>query len=166
MKTINKLIMILPILTCVTVSMAKPHLAGNQPATGIEKKSAPKSDSAQLSALNAQFIKNFLNQDVAAHNKIIHKDFVCIEGNGHVVQRDEYMKAWATDYSTSGYTSFSYQDEFIRIFGNMALIRAKTVYTRNIDGKKVEGYTIYTDTYIKENGKWQCIQAQITPYKK
>lgn len=22
--------------------------------------------------------------------------------------------------------------------------------------------TIYTDTYIKENGEWKCIQAQIT----
>jgi hypothetical protein len=24
------------------------------------------------------------------------------------------------------------------------------------------GMTLYTDTYVKENGTWKCIQAQIT----
>ena len=122
-------------------------------------------DTAQLSALNAQFIKNFLTQDVKAHSEIIHKDFVCIESNGAIVSREVYLKNWATDHDNSGYTSFTYTDELIRIFGNMALVRAKTVYTTNVEGKKVEGYTIYTDTYIKENGKWQCVQVQITPIK-
>ena len=122
-------------------------------------------DASRLSALNAQFIKNFLTQDVKAHSGIIHKDFVCIESNGAIVSREVYLKNWATDHDNSGYTSFTYTDEKIRIFGNMALVRAKTVYTMNVDGKKVEGYTIYTDTYIKENGKWQCVQVQITPVK-
>lgn len=131
----------------------------------MEKELLEKLDSTQLSILNAQFIKNFLNQDVTAHNEIIHKDFVCIESNGCIVQRDVYMKNWATDFDNSGYTSFTYKDEFIRIFGNVALVRAKTIYTKLVDGKAKEGYTIYTDTYIKENGKWQCVQVQITPVK-
>ena len=122
-------------------------------------------DSARLRALNAQFIKNFLNQDVAAHSEIIHKDFVCIESNGSIINRDEYLKNWATDFDNSGYTSFTYKDELIRVFGNMAFVRAKTVCTKNVNGQNKEGYTIYTDTYLKENGKWQCIQVQITPVK-
>jgi hypothetical protein len=46
----------------------------------------------QLSQLNALFIKNFLKQDVNAHNEIIHKNFVCIESNGSIVGREEYLK--------------------------------------------------------------------------
>lgn len=71
-------------------------------------------DSAILSAINKKFIDNFLKQDVQSHNKIIHKDFVCIESNGNIVPRDLYLKNWATDFDNSGYTSFSYQDEVIR----------------------------------------------------
>jgi ketosteroid isomerase-like protein len=119
----------------------------------------------QLSQLNALFIKNFLKQDVNAHNEIIHKNFVCIESNGSIVGREEYLKNWATDFDNSGYTSFAYKDEYIRIFGTMSLVRAKTIYTKQVDGKVKEGYTIYTDTYIKENGKWQCVHVQITPVK-
>jgi hypothetical protein len=124
-----------------------------------------KYDLQQLSELNAQFIKNFLNQDVAAHNEIIHKDFVCIESNGTIVGRDVYLKNWETDFDNSGYVSFDYKEETIRLFGNTALVRAKTIYTQMVKGKSKEGYTIYTDTYIKDNGKWQCVQVQITPVK-
>jgi hypothetical protein len=122
-------------------------------------------DREKLSKLNALFIKNFIAQDTIAHNEIIHKDFVCIEGSGKIVKRKEYMKAWTTDYQNGKFTAFSITDEDIRIFGNMALIRSKTVYTRLQSGKEVKGNSIYTDTYIKENDRWWCVQAQITPIK-
>jgi len=122
-------------------------------------------DRDKLSALNKQFIRNFLQQDVAAHDQLIHPHFVCIESDGKIVNREEYLKNWASDYDRSGYQSFDYTDEFIRIFHDMALVRAKTVYTKLVNGKLVKGYTVYTDTYVKENGQWKCVQAQITPVK-
>jgi hypothetical protein len=120
-------------------------------------------DTKTLSALNARFIKNFITQDTTAHNEIIHKDFVCINNNGSISPRNEYMNGWSNGYETSGYTSFSFTDELIRLFGNMALVRSRTVYTKLKDGKTIQGSSVYTDTYIKENGRWWCVQAQITP---
>ena len=131
----------------------------------MDKISAQTTDSIQLMALNAQFIKNFVTQDAVAHDKILHKNFVCIQGVGTIVFRDEYLKNWATGYSKGGFTSFSYTDESIRIFGNTALVRSRTVFTKIVDGKEVNGSSLYTDTYVKENGKWLCVQAQITPVK-
>ncbi|MEQ1585405.1 MAG: nuclear transport factor 2 family protein [Cyclobacteriaceae bacterium] len=122
-------------------------------------------DIKELSSLNAQFIKNFTTQDTMAHNQIIHRDFVCIESSGAIVDRDEYLREWAISYQTSGYTSFEYTDEFIRIFGNMALVRSRTAYTVLKEGVTIRGGSVYTDTYVKENGKWLCVQAQITGIK-
>jgi hypothetical protein len=122
-------------------------------------------DREKLSNLNALFIKNFITQDTITHNEIIHKDFVCIEGNGKIANRKEYMKAWATDYQNGKFTSFSIIDEHIRIFGNMALVRSKSVFKYLQNGKEVTGTSLYTDTYIKENNRWWCVQAQITPIK-
>ena len=120
-------------------------------------------DSAELSALNRQFIENFIKQDAVRHDAIIHKDFVCIQSDGSIVGREEYMKGWAAAYAHSGYTDFSYTDESIRIFGDIALVRSKTVYTKKLGDKVLKGNSIYTDTYVKENHHWKCIQAQITP---
>jgi ketosteroid isomerase-like protein len=122
-------------------------------------------DSLQLSTLNARFINNFVTQNVTAHSKLIHPDFVCIESNGHIIDRDTYLKNWATDFDNSGYTAFTHEDESIRIFGDIALVRSKTTYTKPVNGAVTKGHTIYTDTYKKENGEWRCIQVQITPVK-
>ena len=124
-----------------------------------------KDDHAQLSALNHQFIQNFLHSDTVEHNKIIYKDFLCILGNGLIINRNDYMKGWAHGYELSGYTSFTMQNEQIRIFGNTALVRAETPYTIVKDGKEISSTTIYTDTYIKLDGRWWCVQVQLTPKK-
>lgn len=123
-------------------------------------------DRAALSELNEQFIKNFIAHDTVAHNRIIHKDFIFIENNGAIASRKEYMKNWATDYPSGDFTSFNYEDEFIRFFGDVALVRSKTVYVRVKDGKTISGSSVYTDTYKKENGRCWCVQAQITPVSK
>ncbi len=133
-------------------------VSGQEKTTNNDKNE----DMAVLRALNAQFIRNYMNNDTASHNKIINKDFVCIEGTGRIVDRETYLNEWAHGYDSKVFISFTYQDELIRIFGNTALVRSKNVYSRKIDGKIINGSTIYTDTYVKENGIWTCVQAQIT----
>lgn len=125
-----------------------------------------KTEETLLTELNAQFIRNFIAQDAIAHSQILHKNFICIQSNGSIVGRDKYLKEWATGYKNSGYTSFTYTDELIRIFGIVALVRSKTVYTKIVNGVTVSGNSVYTDTYAKENGKWLCVQAQITSVSK
>ncbi len=119
----------------------------------------------KLSTLNAQFIKNFIANDVTHHNEIIHKDFIYISSSGKIVSRDEYMKAWAHGWDDKIDKTFEYNGEVIRIFGNTALVRSNTFFSRIEDGKTIHGKTVYTDTYIKENGRWWCVQAQITEVK-
>lgn len=116
-----------------------------------------------LSALNARFINNFLGQDAREHAKIIHPDFICIESNGQIVNRDVYLENWSTDFDNSGYIYFSYDKECIHIFGNIALVRSRTTYKKWVGGFQQTGYTIFTDTYLKEEGEWRCVQVQITP---
>src|SRR5579863_3021 len=133
------------------------HLDHLDPLTNLQP------DSHALSRLNHQFIENFIRQDTLNHTTIIDPDFVCIESDGTIIPRTVYMKDWSSAYAHSGYTSFSYTDESIRIFGSTALVRSKTVYTKSVNGTTTKGNSIYTDTYHKRDGKWYCIQAQITP---
>jgi ketosteroid isomerase-like protein len=120
-------------------------------------------DLEQLKALNKQFINNYRTSDTAAHSRLIHPDFVCIESSGRIIGRREYLATWGMGPE---YVAFDYEDEKIRIFGNMALVRSKNTYTIKTSDKTISGATIYTDTYIKEKGKWSCVQAQITGVRK
>jgi len=131
----------------------------------LENKFLENEDINQLSNLNAQFIKNFITNDAISHNEIIHRDFIYISSSGKIVNRSEYMDAWTHGWDDNIDKSFEYKDEVVRIFENMALVRSNTFFSRIENGEIVNGKTVYTDTYIKENGRWWCVQAQITEVK-
>jgi len=117
----------------------------------------------ELRALNARFIHNFVTNDVASHDAILHPDFINIWPTGQRWDRETYLKYWASAFDPAVIVYWDVRDELITVIGNVALVRATNKHTRRRDGKEITGMTTYTDTYLFENGAWKCIQAQITP---
>ncbi len=119
-------------------------------------------DLQDLRALNARFIQNFVSNDVPSHEAITHPRFVCIGSGGAREQRAAYLHDWATGFDPEVILYWDVRDESIALFGDVALVRSTNKYVRRIGGKEVTGMTTYTDTYLRENGRWLCIQAQLT----
>lgn len=120
-------------------------------------------DLVELKALNAHFIHNFITNDATSHDAIIHPRFVCIDTTGGRHDRVSYLRDWATDFDPEVILYWDTRDERIDQFGDLALVRATNKWVRRIDGQEITGMTTYTDTYIREDGRWLCIQAQLTP---
>lgn len=118
---------------------------------------------AELRALNARFIHNFITNDVPSHDAILHEGFICIAPTGARVSRADYLKAWATGYDPDRIPYFDYRDEKIDVFGDTALLRSTNKSIRMLDGVETTGMTMYTDIYVRQGGAWKCVQAQITP---
>jgi Domain of unknown function (DUF4440) len=116
-------------------------------------------DLAKLKAMNAKFIHNFVTNDTISHTKIIHDRFVCITDNGRTLSRKEYMNKWLHGFD--GFLYWDYRDEDIKIFGCMALVHSQNKFVVVREGKEISGMSMYTDTYVKENGEWKCVQAQL-----
>lgn len=117
---------------------------------------------AQLKALNARFIHNFVTNDVKSHDAIIHERFICMTPKGEREGRQKYLARWATGFDPEVIVHWDCRDEQISIFGAVAVVRATNKHTVRRDGKDTTGMTTYTDTYIHEGGRWLCIQAQLT----
>ena len=116
------------------------------------------SELAKLRELNARFIHNFVTNDTASHNRIIHPKFVCITSDGKYLNRVNYLNGWAHGFD--GFKYWDYRDENIELFDNVALVHSKNKYVVQRDGKEFTSMSMYTDVYIKENGEWKCIQAR------
>ena len=116
----------------------------------------------ELRALNARFIHNFVTNDVPSHDAILHPGFINIWPSGQRWDRATYLKYWATAFDPQVIVYWDVRDELITIIGNVALVRATNKHTRRRDGNEVTGMTMYTDTYLFEDGAWKCIQAQLT----
>jgi ketosteroid isomerase-like protein len=116
-----------------------------------------------LRALNARFIENFVTCDVASHDAILHPRFINIWATGQRWDRATYLKYWATAFDPKIIVYWDVRDELITVIGDVALVRSTNKHTRRRDGNEVTAMTMYTDTYLFEDGAWKCIQAQITP---
>jgi hypothetical protein len=116
----------------------------------------------ELRALNARFIHNFITNDVAGHDAILHKGFICIDPDGRRVGREEYLKRWANQFDAERIPYYDYRDEKIDVFGDTALLRSTNKSVRMVDGAEIVRMTMYTDIYVKDGGAWKCVQAQLT----
>jgi len=120
-------------------------------------------DVADLTRINEQFIRNYLNNDTVAHNKIIHPDkFLIVKSDGSLMNRRDYMLEWSKGYNKETIPEFQMLEPIVRVFGDMAVITAKTRFKYQKDGKWTIGESRYSDTYIRENGKWRCVHVQLT----
>src|SRR5215218_9735666 len=116
----------------------------------------------ELRALNARFIHNFVTNDVASHDAILHPAFISIWPTGQRWDRASYLKYWATAFDPKLIPYWDVRDELITVIGDVALVRSTNKAIRRRDGTEVTGMTTYTDTYLFAHGAWKCIQAQLT----
>jgi Domain of unknown function (DUF4440) len=116
-----------------------------------------------LSTLNARFIHNYVTNDVASHDAILHPKFIYISGSGVRVAREPYLKRWANWFDPEETIYWDVRDELITVIGNVALVRSTNKYIERHGETETTGMATYTDAYLCENGAWKCIQAQITP---
>lgn len=116
-----------------------------------------------LKALNALFIENFVRNDVASHDAILHPRFLYINGSGARVDRATYLRNWATGFDPQAIPYWDVRDELITVIGDVALVRATNRMVLVEQGRETTMMAAYTDVYLHENGRWLCIQAQITP---
>ncbi len=116
-----------------------------------------------LRAINAQFIDNFVTNDVAAHDALLHPSFLYVRSDGARVDRATYLEGWATGFDPDVIVYWDVRDELITVVGNVALVRSTNKETVRQGGEEVTSMSTYTDTYVFEDGRWLCVQAQITP---
>ena len=122
-----------------------------------------KRDLEALRALNKRFIHNFVTNDVAAHDAILHPSFYSITPTGRRLDRETYLKHWATGFDPEVIVYWDMRDERITVVDDVALVTATNRWVRAREGVETPGMTCYTDTYVRTPGGWLCILAQLTP---
>jgi len=115
-----------------------------------------------LRAINARFIHNFVTNDIVAHGLLLHETFVAIQRDGSVLDRATYLDQWATGFSAEAIPYWETRGEVIRIVGDVGLVRSTNVFVVRRDGEEHELASTYTDTYVFTDGRWLCLQAQLT----
>ena len=116
----------------------------------------PNSDRTILEQLNQEYVDAFMNADVEWYRKHLAEDFVVIESDGSVLNKEQFLSNTAKGPDVNDYKLYEVE---IRVYGDAGLVRATGVWTRE-DGSM--GMSRYIDVYVKRNAGWQTVSAQIT----
>ena len=114
------------------------------------------SDLTTLKRLNQEYVDAFMNADVDWYQEHLAEDFVCVESDGSVLNKIQFL---TNTVKGPDVIEYKLHEVDVRIYGNAALVRATGVWIKE-EGSM--GMSRYTDVYIRTNNEWKAVSAQIT----
>jgi ketosteroid isomerase-like protein len=109
-----------------------------------------------LRQLNKGYVDAVQGSDVRWFDRHLSKDFLNSNPDGTLVDRTGFLAQIARPLTVKGLEP---REVRIRVFGEIAIIHAQTVYTKP-DG--LPGAGRYTDIWAKHGGRWECVAAHVT----
>jgi ketosteroid isomerase-like protein len=114
------------------------------------------SDLQALERLNHGYIRSVRESDVRWFEDHLTEDFMNSNPDGSLVERAAFLKQIAPPCPVA---NLGVEDVRIRILGDTAIIHARTTY-RKPGGEPGAGR--YTDIWMRRQGRWLCVAAQVT----
>ncbi|HEV8030987.1 MAG TPA: nuclear transport factor 2 family protein [Stellaceae bacterium] len=114
------------------------------------------SDIEILASLNRDYIRSVQDGDVRRFDEILAADFRCSNPDGSLVDRGGFLAQTARPVTIANLAAHEVE---IRLFGDVAIIHARTSYTM-ADGHPGAGR--YTDVWVRQNGEWRAVSANVT----
>jgi ketosteroid isomerase-like protein len=113
-------------------------------------------DHAALDALNREYIRSVSEADVRWFDANLAPDFVNSNPDCSLLDRAGFLAQIARGSTVK---DLGIEDELIRVLGDVALIHARTTYTK-ANGQPGAGR--YTDVWARCERGWVCVAANVT----
>lgn len=149
----------LVLLACCTVAAAagprpSPESAGAHDTARAAASAA--SPEARLQRLNAEYVRAYLESDVAWFERYLATDFRCILSSGAIIDRAAFLRSIAEPVAMA---AFEIEEVTVQFAGEAAVVQARTRYETSSGAR---GGSRYTDVWVLRDGRWQALTAQIT----
>jgi len=109
-----------------------------------------------LEQLNRDYVASVQHSDARRFNEILAPEFYCSNPDGSLVDRRAFLEQTARPVTIS---DLEPKDVLVRLFGDVAIIHARTSY-KAADGTAKSGR--YTDVWARQNGRWLAVSAHVT----
>jgi ketosteroid isomerase-like protein len=114
----------------------------------------------QIAKLERDWAQAIARNDAAALDQYEADDIVDTDPTGRVNDKAQDKK----DLSSGDlkYESLEISDVKVHVYGNAAVATGTGNVKAIMKGQSISGTYRFTDTWVKRNGKWQCVASQGT----
>ena len=103
--------------------------------------------------------------DVRGLDQLLAPDFVNTDYDGTFMSRAQFLASVKSD--TEQLTSLGNTDVTVRIYPNGVAVVAGVYHEKGVvKGGPIDRRGRFTDTWVKQNGKWLCAATQVTLIRK
>ncbi len=128
----------------------------------IPAAAAPAEDPVrQVESLERELVGAIAKTDLAAYDRIVADDYVAIEPSGKENAKADILASYRA--GTRRYTNLEIFDVRGRVFGDTAIVGARTKGMRREGGRDVPNNVHYIRVYARRDGRWRAVAQKSSP---
>jgi ketosteroid isomerase-like protein len=133
------------------------------PVFGVARADSPSVEQT-LMQMERDWTQAGLKKDAAALDKIIADDWVAISYDGKSYTKAQVMADLKSGASAT--QSIDLGSMKVREFANTAIVTGSDTEKSTYKGKDTSGKYVWTDVFVKRQGRWQAAASQSTKVEK
>ncbi len=115
----------------------------------------------ELENLERELVAAIGRGDLATYDRIVADDYVALEASGKESPKAEILASYRS--GTRRYTNLEIFDVKARVFGDTAVVSAKTKGFRREGNRDVPNRVRYIRVYARREGRWRAVTQMAAP---
>lgn len=115
----------------------------------------------EVEALERQLVEAISKKDLATYDRIVADDYVVFDASGKTITKAEVMASYRD--GTRGYTNLEIFDVRSHVFGDTAVVSARTKGLRREGGRDVPNDNRYLRVFARRDGRWRAVTQVSAP---
>jgi uncharacterized protein (TIGR02246 family) len=112
--------------------------------------------------LERAWLDAYEQHDAKAMNEIVAADFVITFPEGARQTKPQILDAIKKPRNPANAEKFYTQEVTARIYGDTVILTGRVVTEYQRNGKTIKDQSLYTDTYVRRNKRWQVVASHLS----
>jgi len=143
------------------VVLAAAGLFGSSLPAAAQAVPPPRAEAEELTALERRLVAAIGARDLETYDALVAADYAVIEANGAERTKAQVMASYRS--GQRGYRDLKIDELEAHVFGDTAVVHARTSGVRLIDGKEEVNRVRYIRVWARRSGRWQAVAQMSTP---
>jgi ketosteroid isomerase-like protein len=144
------------LLLCVWPQAGFAQAPGSPP-----KITAVAAAAQEVERAEQELIRAITARDLSAYDRLVADDYVALTVEGKETTKPEVMASYQA--GTRQYVDLEIHDVKVRVFGETAVLSARTTGFRVEGGQRVPNIVRYIRVYARRNGRWFAVMQMAAP---
>lgn len=130
----------------------------------VSRGAEPGDGARAVESLERELVAAIARTDLAAYDRIVADDYVVFDASGREITKAEVLESYRS--GKRKYTGLEIFDVRGRVFGDTAVVSARTKGFRREDGRDVPNLVRYVRVYARRDGRWRAVCQMSAPVEK